>query len=173
MVDVVSEARSGVRPGRSGAPQLEQNRLAASLRWPHLLQTCSADMDGSSRRGCPAEALVAYGSEANPPPELEVDGSPKPMRPVPAGSTADAPCAPETSPRPHDLVAEERPVALPFHVSMTGAVPGSTAFLAVLLAEQLLKQLHGRFPLTETDPPVGQDELRMQHLPTRTYSQRP
>jgi hypothetical protein len=26
------------------------------------------------------------------------------------------------------------------------------------LAEQLRKQLHGRFPLTETDPPVGQDE---------------
>ncbi|GAB2829802.1 hypothetical protein GCM10027073_67850 [Streptomyces chlorus] len=26
------------------------------------------------------------------------------------------------------------------------------------LAEQLPKQLHGRFPLTETDPPVGQDE---------------
>jgi len=26
------------------------------------------------------------------------------------------------------------------------------------LSEQLRKQLHGRFPLTETDPPVGQDE---------------
>ncbi|AZM78860.1 hypothetical protein D1J63_30900 [Streptomyces sp. KPB2] len=32
------------------------------------------------------------------------------------------------------------------------------AALSRALAEQLRKQLHGRFPLTETDPPVGQDE---------------
>jgi hypothetical protein len=41
-----------------------------------------------------------------------------------------------------------------------GAMPGSltVAAFSCALAEQLPKQLHGRFPLTETDPPVGQDE---------------
>ncbi|TKA09110.1 hypothetical protein FCI23_23750 [Actinacidiphila oryziradicis] len=39
------------------------------------------------------------------------------------------------------------------------------------LAEQLLKQLHGRFPLNETDPPVGQDEpsaMTTTQFPPRT-----
>ena len=35
---------------------------------------------------------------------------------------------------------------------------GTAAVLPGAPAEQLRKQLHGRFPLTETDPPVGQDE---------------
>ncbi|GAA1345328.1 hypothetical protein GCM10009647_089870 [Streptomyces sanglieri] len=81
MVEVVSEARSGIPP-RSGAPQLEQKRLASALRCPHLVQT---GMDEPSCLG------------ANSPPELEVDDSPKPMRPGPAGSTDDAPDAPELS----------------------------------------------------------------------------
>lgn len=40
------------------------------------------------------------------------------------------------------------------------AVPSGRVLAALsrALAEQLRKQLHGRFPLTETDPPVGQDE---------------
>ncbi len=79
-MDVVSDGRSGVTPARSGAPQLEQKRLASALRFPHLVHT-RADIDGSSCRGCPAGALDAYGSGENPPPVLEVDGSPKPMRP--------------------------------------------------------------------------------------------
>jgi hypothetical protein len=55
------------------------------------------------------------------------------------------------------LVPEQR--ALAFRVglrTMTGG--GVAAALSRALAEQLRKQLHGRFPLTETDPPVGQDE---------------
>jgi len=59
--------------------------------------------------------------------------------------------------RTADLVPEQR--ALAFRVglcAMTGS--GIVAALSRTLAEQLRKQLHGRFPLTETDPPVGQDE---------------
>ena len=90
IAEVVSDGRSGVGPARSGAPQLEQNRLCSALRFPHLVHT-RADMDGSSCRGWPAWALDAYGSEGNPPPVLEVDGSPKPMRPEWPGSTDGAP----------------------------------------------------------------------------------
>ena len=89
IVDVVSEGRSGVTPGLSGAPQLEQKRLFSALRLPHLVHT-RADMDGSSCRGCPPGAWDAYGSE-NPPPVPEVDGCPKPMPPDCAGSTDGAP----------------------------------------------------------------------------------
>lgn len=55
------------------------------------------------------------------------------------------------------LVTEQRPLALCVRLR---AVPGGGIFVALprALAEQLRKQLHGRFPLTETDPPVGQDE---------------
>ncbi|MGW0827141.1 hypothetical protein [Streptomyces sp. NPDC002845] len=60
-----------------------------------------------------------------------------------------------------DLVPEQGALAaLILHVSRLRAM-ASGSVLAVLsraLAEQLRKQLHGRFPLTETDPPVGQDE---------------
>jgi hypothetical protein len=55
------------------------------------------------------------------------------------------------------LVAEERPPAL--RVGLRAMASGRVlAALSRALAEQLRKQLHGRFPLTETDPPVGQDE---------------
>ncbi|GHF58996.1 hypothetical protein GCM10018787_04120 [Streptomyces thermodiastaticus] len=66
-------------------------------------------------------------------------------------------CAGIASGRPRDLVAEERTLA--FRIGL-GAVAGGrvAAVLSRALAEQLRKQLHGRFPLTETDPPVGQDE---------------
>jgi len=59
--------------------------------------------------------------------------------------------------RAADLVAEQR--ALAFCVRL-GAMAGGLTVAALFrtLAEQLRKQLHGRFPLTETDPPVGQDE---------------
>ncbi|TMU99139.1 hypothetical protein FGK60_16245 [Streptomyces sp. DASNCL29] len=40
----------------------------------------------------------------------------------------------------------------------------AAAILAGTLTEQLPEQLHGRFPLTETDPPVGQDKPSM-HTP--------
>src|SRR5690606_41436656 len=89
IVDVVSDGRSGVTPGRSGAPQLEQKRLFSALRLPHLVHT-RADMDGSSCRGCPPGASDAYGPE-NSPPVPEVDGCPKPMPPCCAGSTDGAP----------------------------------------------------------------------------------
>lgn len=59
------------------------------------------------------------------------------------------------------LVAEERALtALLLALTLARrAMAGRTAaVLACALAEQLPKQLHGRFPLTETDPPVGQDE---------------
>ena len=90
IVEVVSEARSGRRTGpqRRAAVGAEPAGLRVAVTAP---RTNQADMDGSSCRGCPAWALVAYGSAANPPPVLEVDGSPKPMRPAPAGSTDDAP----------------------------------------------------------------------------------
>lgn len=56
-----------------------------------------------------------------------------------------------------DLVAEQR--ALTFCVRLCAMASGLVvADLFRTLAEQLRKQLHGRFPLTETDPPVGQDE---------------
>jgi hypothetical protein len=56
-----------------------------------------------------------------------------------------------------DLVAEQR--ALAFCVRLRAMASGLiVAALFRTLAEQLRKQLHGRFPLTETDPPVGQDE---------------
>lgn len=61
-----------------------------------------------------------------------------------------------------DLVAEERTfAALLLALGMARrAVLGVTAVLTSALAEQLRKKTHGRFPLTETDPPVGQDEPR-------------
>ncbi|WP_311765329.1 hypothetical protein [Streptomyces zingiberis] len=43
-----------------------------------------------------------------------------------------------------------------------GAVPA--ALFAGALAEQLPEQLHGRFPLTETDPPVGQDATSLHFI---------
>lgn len=56
-----------------------------------------------------------------------------------------------------DLVPEQR--ALTFRVGLCAMAGGRVvAALSRALAEQLRKQLHGRFPLTETDPPVGQDE---------------
>jgi hypothetical protein len=59
--------------------------------------------------------------------------------------------------RTRDLIPEQRTSA--FRVGL-GAMAGGrvVAALSRTLAEQLRKQLHGRFPLTETDPPVGQDE---------------
>ncbi|CAM5275620.1 hypothetical protein SVIOM342S_02489 [Streptomyces violaceorubidus] len=79
-MEVVSDARSGTAPGRSGAPQLEQKRLFSALRLPHLVHT-RADMDGSSCRGCPAGAFDAYGSGLNPPAVPGAEGWPKPMPP--------------------------------------------------------------------------------------------
>ena len=55
------------------------------------------------------------------------------------------------------LVPEQRPLTL--CVRLCAMTSGRVvASLSRALAEQLRKQLHGRFPLTETDPPVGQDE---------------
>lgn len=55
------------------------------------------------------------------------------------------------------LVPEQRPLAL--RIGLRAMTSGRVvAALSRTLAEQLRKQLHGRFPLTETDPPVGQDE---------------
>ena len=59
--------------------------------------------------------------------------------------------------RTTDLVPEQRSLA--FRVRLRAMTSGRVgAVLSRALAEQLRKQLHGRFPLTETDPPVGQDE---------------
>ncbi|GEJ99120.1 hypothetical protein TNCT1_13970 [Streptomyces sp. 1-11] len=59
--------------------------------------------------------------------------------------------------RTSDLVTEQRALAL--CVRLCAMASGRVvAALSRALAEQLRKQLHGRFPLTETDPPVGQDE---------------
>ena len=60
--------------------------------------------------------------------------------------------------RTSDLVPEQGALAL--RSSRLCAMAGGrvVAALSRALAEQLRKQLHGRFPLTETDPPVGQDE---------------
>ena len=59
--------------------------------------------------------------------------------------------------RTSDLVPEQR--ALTFRVGLRAMTSrGVFTTLSRALAEQLRKQLHGRFPLTETDPPVGQDE---------------
>ncbi|GAA2406455.1 hypothetical protein GCM10010255_46890 [Streptomyces coeruleofuscus] len=59
--------------------------------------------------------------------------------------------------RATDLVPEQRPLAL--RVRLCAMAGGRVvAAFSRALAEQLRKQLHGRFPLTETDPPVGQDE---------------
>ena len=59
--------------------------------------------------------------------------------------------------RTTDLVPEQRPLTLRVgRRAMTSG--GIVVALSRALAEQLRKQLHGRFPLTETDPPVGQDE---------------
>jgi hypothetical protein len=55
------------------------------------------------------------------------------------------------------LVPEQRTLTLGLGLcAMAGR--RIVAALSRALAEQLRKQLHGRFPLTETDPPVGQDE---------------
>lgn len=59
--------------------------------------------------------------------------------------------------RTRNLVAEQRALALRVGLcAMASGLILAAHFRA--LAEQLRKQLHGRFPLTETDPPVGQDE---------------
>ena len=61
------------------------------------------------------------------------------------------------SSRTTHLVPEQRPLTLRVGCrAMTSG--GVVTALSRTLAEQLRKQLHGRFPLTETDPPVGQDE---------------
>jgi hypothetical protein len=60
--------------------------------------------------------------------------------------------------RPSDLVAEQRALALGVGLCAMTSGGAAVAALSRALAEQLRKQLHGRFPLTETDPPVGQDE---------------
>jgi len=61
-----------------------------------------------------------------------------------------------------DLITEQGTLTpLPLRlVRAWCTMPGSGVVTALsrALAEQLRKQLHGRFPLTETDPPVGQDE---------------
>lgn len=57
-----------------------------------------------------------------------------------------------------DLVPEQRALALRRAGLCAMAGGRVLATLSRALAEQLRKQLHGRFPLTETDPPVGQDE---------------
>lgn len=59
--------------------------------------------------------------------------------------------------RTSHLVTEQRTPTLRLGL---GTMTGSRVVAAFsrALAEQLRKQLHGRFPLTETDPPVGQDE---------------
>jgi hypothetical protein len=59
-----------------------------------------------------------------------------------------------------DLVTEQRTLATLFLALGVArrAVLGVAAVLACAPAEQLRKKTHGRFPLTETDPPVGQDE---------------
>jgi len=62
------------------------------------------------------------------------------------------------SPPGTDLVPEQRALAL-FLGLRTVASGSVVAVFPSALAEQFRKQLHGRFPLTETDPPVGQDEL--------------
>ncbi|GAA4816282.1 hypothetical protein GCM10023220_55770 [Streptomyces ziwulingensis] len=55
------------------------------------------------------------------------------------------------------LVPEQGPMAL--RVGLRAVASGRVLpAISRALAEQLRKQLHGRFPLTETDPPVGQDE---------------
>lgn len=57
------------------------------------------------------------------------------------------------------LVPEQGALALRVWLcAMTSGRVRIAATLSRALAEQLRKQLHGRFPLTETDPPVGQDE---------------
>lgn len=57
------------------------------------------------------------------------------------------------------LVPEQGALALRVWLcAMTSGGVRIVATLSRALAEQLRKQLHGRFPLTETDPPVGQDE---------------
>ncbi|GGY00067.1 hypothetical protein GCM10010358_62360 [Streptomyces minutiscleroticus] len=63
--------------------------------------------------------------------------------------------------RTSHLVPEQRAVGpLPPGIGALRTVTGRRVLAALsrALAEQLRKQLHGRFPLTETDPPVGQDE---------------
>ncbi|GGW26805.1 hypothetical protein GCM10010340_00060 [Streptomyces griseoloalbus] len=57
-----------------------------------------------------------------------------------------------------DLVPKQR--TLTFRIRLCAMTSGRVvaALSPRALAEQLRKQLHGRFPLTETDPPVGQDE---------------
>jgi hypothetical protein len=62
-----------------------------------------------------------------------------------------------TTARTGHLVPEQRTLA--FRLGLCAMTSGGVvAALSRALAEQLRKQLHGRFPLTETDPPVGQDE---------------
>ncbi|GAA3242293.1 hypothetical protein GCM10020256_66100 [Streptomyces thermocoprophilus] len=63
----------------------------------------------------------------------------------------------DVTPRAGHLVPEQRPLALRVGLCAVDS-GGVVAALSRALAEQLRKQLHGRFPLTETDPPVGQDE---------------
>ena len=56
------------------------------------------------------------------------------------------------------LVPEQRTLTVRVRLCAVAGGRVVAAALSRALAEQLRKQLHGRFPLTETDPPVGQDE---------------
>jgi hypothetical protein len=60
--------------------------------------------------------------------------------------------------RTSHLVPEQRTLRLFVGLGAMASGRVAVAALSRALAEQLRKQLHGRFPLTETDPPVGQDE---------------
>ena len=57
-----------------------------------------------------------------------------------------------------DLVPVQGALALRVRLCAMAGGRIVAAALSRALAEQLRKQLHGRFPLTDTDPPVGQDE---------------
>ena len=137
-----------------------------------------ADMDGSSCRGCPV-GIGAYGS-GKPSTRLEVDGSRNLCGPDLRGQqrralTARIVTARTSRPR-RGRADARRPRRRSRRAprARRGAARRRRRPSACALAEQLPKQLHGRFPLTRNRPARGAGRTLDAHTwPTRTSSQRP
>ena len=157
-------------PARSGAPQLEQKRLASALRWPHLVQT---GMDASSCRDCPAGAWVAYDRRSTLHPLREVDGSPKPMRArrnrVNRQRAAGRPecLRPDSRARPGTAGAR-CPAPRPAHYAGRGDVRCCWHCPRGHSCRTTSQTTSRAIPLDRNRPARGAGRTLNEHLPTRT-----
>ncbi len=158
IVDVVSDARSGAIPprsacrsgSRSGCRPRCGDRTSYTPAWTHP-PAAAAPPRSVSRTGRRRTLPVP-----------EVDGSPKPMRAAPAGQQKTRPVRPECHhpdlrPR-HGRAGARRPAPRSGRGAARGA--GRCRRPRVRSCRTTSQTTSRAIPLTETDPPVGQDEPR-------------